>query len=296
MTTKRAAALVRDSVKPDAPPTEIADLLTEVIAKHDNCDPDEAREQAERMKDEVLTVLQHEVDALAEMGRPSLVGFNSSSEYLVQGAAFIEGTESEELKRFKKRRASLVEYVPALQALSPRRLEFLCKGILEALGVEKAVVTQYTRDEGIDFYGLWLPAELLFGTDHLPGPTKQLKVWLVGQTKRLDESAAGTPDLRDLVGAVCLAKGRAFASRAGSKYAGLAIRTADPVIVLFITTGRLSRDGWRLVESSGVVAMDGETLAAFLTDRKIGITDGAFNPDELNTWLDTTELGSHNIK
>jgi len=64
---------------------------------------------------------------------------------------------------------------------------------------------------------------------------------------------------------------------------------ADPVFMLFFTTGRISIDGWQLVNRSGIVAMDGEMLAAFLADHDVAIIDeqGArqFSKDAFWEWL-----------
>jgi hypothetical protein len=90
--------------------------------------------------------------------------------------------------------------------------------------------------------------------------------------------------LRDLVGAVELAKGKAFGS-AGEKYKDLHLRACDPVFYLFITTGSMTENSWRLIKHSGVAGMDGAMVASFLADRGIGMEGGTFNNLRFRQWL-----------
>lgn len=73
------------------------------------------------------------------------------------------------------------------------------------------------------------------------------------------------------------------------KYPDLRIRVADPVFMLFFTTGRISTDGWQLVQKSGFVAMDGEILATFPADHGVAIIEEQdarrFSRDSLFVWL-----------
>jgi hypothetical protein len=87
-----------------------------------------------------------------------------------------------------------------------------------------------------------------------------------------------------LVGAVELAKGRAFSAGNDEKYADLKIRVCDPVFYLFVTTGYLSGYSWRLLKSSGVVGMDGEMIAALLADCAAGLTNQGVTDVALKQW------------
>ena len=95
-----------------------------------------------------------------------------------------------------------------------------------------------------------------------------LVFWLLGQAKHYRDSKVSTPDLRALAGSVFLGRARAF-PREGS-LPRLDIRACDPVIMLFLMTGQISSDGWDLCRRAGIVAMDGEMLAAFLADKQVG--------------------------
>jgi len=86
-----------------------------------------------------------------------------------------------------------------------------------------------------------------------------------------------------------LASARAFADLDTSKYPDLQIRVADPVFMLFFTTGKISIDGWQLIKKSGIVAMDGEMVAAFLADHNVAIIEEEgvrqFSKEAFFEWL-----------
>jgi len=86
-----------------------------------------------------------------------------------------------------------------------------------------------------------------------------------------------------------LASARAFAGLDSNKYPDLQIKVADPVFMLFFTTGKISIDGWQLVRRSGIVAMDGEMLAAFLADHDVAIIEQEgirqFSKEAFFEWL-----------
>lgn len=244
----------------------------------------EAREAAERWEDRFLSLLRDEVSELNRLGRFSQYSFNSSSEYMLQGACFVEPRDPDDVKEAKTRRAQFSDYTSVLSELTPEEFEAMCVGILELIGVKDPQLTSYSTDEGIDFYGRLQLEEHILLEDRFPSVQRQLSAWMVGQAKHYKLSQVSTFDIRELVGSVELAKGRAYSS-VNSKYPDLEIRVCDPVFYLFFTTGRISSDSWRLVDHSGVVGMDGEMVAAFLADRGVGTTNEGFDNSLLSDWL-----------
>jgi hypothetical protein len=204
---------------------------------------------------------------------------------MVQGSAFIEvGVDTPDVQDAKRRRSAFAAYVTAVEGISPADFEAMCRGMLAALGVEKPVVTPHSADEGIDFYGrLKLEGNLKI-VHALPGIYRRLSVWMVGQAKHYQAMQGGTPDIRAVVGAIDLARGRAFGSATG-KYPDLDIRVCDPVFYLFFTSGSISSDGWQLLEQSGVIGMDGPMVAAFLADHDVGRLGDDFDLAEFELWL-----------
>ena len=245
--------------------------------------PNFALERAEAWEERTREYLRRDLNKLREMGRPARVDFNSSSAQLVQGACFVEPSDSDELKTQKERRSRLDSYLTVIQQLDPEEFEKLCGELVRLLGVENPTVTRRAGDEGIDFYGRLKGESVFFPTDWQPTIQRQLSVWLVGQAKQYLKTQAGTAEIRELVGAVVLGKGDAYSSdHAG--YADMRIRVSDPVFSMLVTGGTFSGRAWYLLERAGVVGIDGELLAAFLSDRDAGPGE---EPDlhEYRRWL-----------
>lgn len=112
-----------------------------------------------------------------------------------------------------------------------------------------------------------------------------MDVWLVGQAKHYKATQSGTPELRELVGAIELGRAKVFGSTT-SPLDGMDIRVADPVFALFITTGSISSNGWHLLKRSGVIGLDGEMVAAFLADRGVGMDGNKFANVKFMEWLE----------
>jgi hypothetical protein len=244
----------------------------------------DAREAAERWENQFLALLRKELSDCNDLGKFYAFEFNSSSPYMLQGCAFVEPRDSPSIREAKANRARHDSYVSALGALSPVKFEALCTGLLSVIGIEQPVLTSYSADEGIDFYGKLRLQQFVFSDHHFPGIQQQLTAWMIGQAKHYADSEVSTLEIRELVGSVELAKGKAFSS-VGENYVDLELRVCDPVFYLFFTTGRLTSSSWRLLVKSGVVGMDGKMIAALLADKQIGVTGGSFDSAEFDAWI-----------
>ena len=268
----------------DASPVRDLDLIEQIILEQEWADTGSvARERAEAWHDQVITRIEHEINQLQEAGRPLRISLNSSSSDYIQGACFVEPGDSKDVVEQKKLRIHSDNFRDALMNLSAVQFELLCGRLLGLLGVEEPKVTKRTADDGIDFFGAWRLKNLL-PEGLTPTIQQQLNVWIIGQAKRYQATQAGTPALRDLVGAIHLGRSGAFGG-SSSPFHNFAIRISDPVFAFFVTTGSISANGWRLLNRSGVVGIDGEMLAAFLADHGIAIKEGKFSPSLFRAWV-----------
>jgi hypothetical protein len=276
-----AAQMILSRITISAPPKSIIQCGAEIGLEFGwYTNASDAAEALEKWAPKILARLRRELDQLNRVGRFCPYAFNSSSSDLIQGSSFVEPSDPPDVKAAKEKRAQFGSYLGAMRRLRPREFEALCAGILNELGVREPVLTPYSADEGLDFYGR-LPVK---GTV-LPGLESQMSIWMIGQAKHYTVDKISTPDIRDLVGAVTLAKARAFGSPGEEKYADLAIRVCDPVFYLFFTTSNLSSDAWRLLDRSGVIGMDGQMLSAFLADHEIAQAGGVFDDAAFTSWL-----------
>lgn len=290
---KRGPALVADLIYEqmpiDAKPTKLTTVIESIIAENfAELDPVEKSYEWEAP---VRSRLLNKISVAEERGAQPQIAFNSSSDYMIQGACFIEGTDSTEVAGQKGKRLKWKAYHEALQELSPLEFEVLCAKVLELLGARNVKLTKRSKDEGIDFYGRLSVADLIKPSSAFRfRPFESfLEIWLVGQAKHYKVFKVATPDLRELVGSVNLATARTFSDLSPDKYADLQIRVSDPIFMLFFTTGNISTDGWELIRRSGIVAMDGEMLATFLADHGVAIIDDEgtkkFSREAFFNWL-----------
>jgi restriction endonuclease Mrr len=268
-----------------SPPREARDWLVEVaVTEAWFVSRQEAEAHAEAVVERFLLLLRREYNKAFEAGRIQYFAFNSSSDTMIQGASFVEPTDSDDLKRAKQRRAPLSDYVAALRDLHPNEFEDLCRSLLATIGVEEATVTRRSGDEGIDFFGRWIVGGQLKPVYELSGAHRLLAVWMVGQAKRFDATQAATPDIRELVGAITLARAHAYSSGKDT-YPRLRLRPCDPVFYLFFTSGTISAPTWKLLEASGVIGLDGWMVAALLADHGVAIREDAFDRETFSAWI-----------
>jgi hypothetical protein len=240
-------------------------------------------------RDKIKAFLEDHWNTCQESQRQPKFCFNSSSPYMIQGPCFVEPSDSLSVQGQKEKRLLWRDYFAELRSLTPREFEILCQKILQLLGVKDAVVTQYSADEGTDFYGKLSIGDLVGHGALYPVFETSMVAWMVGQAKHYQAIKVATPDIRDLVGAVNLGKTHVFGGSDRNKFSDLQIRVCDPVFMLFFTTGEISQDGWMLSRRSGVVSMDGEMVAAFLADKGVGLVSvsgvNQFDKANFRAWL-----------
>lgn len=135
---------------------------------------DQALDMASEWEPRLLQYLRIKLNEYAEVGRPARLCFNSSASDHIQGSCFIEPTDTEDIRQFKRRRGSLQTYLDAIMSLDPDAFERLCAKTLTLLGVPSPRTTRRTGDEGIDFYGQVDARSMFYPKDLYPTIQQQL--------------------------------------------------------------------------------------------------------------------------
>jgi hypothetical protein len=285
---KLIADIILSSLPLDASPEPLDDVVYRVIDNHPEwqCLPDEKALVWTPTIEKIL--IGHWERSLKE-GRQPKVSFNSVSSYKIQGACFIEPRDTPEIRDQKTKRIRWQDYYENLQSLSPEDFEILSSKLLSLLGVPNPYTTPYRGDQGIDFFGKMSIGDLIGHGPLFPIFESKVVVWMVGQAKHYLHSKVATPDIRALVGSASLGRTRTF-SKIGV-LPELKIRSCDPVVMLFFTTGQISTEGWSLCLDAGIAAMDGEMVATFLADKEVGMImiegQRKYDPLSFSTWLGT---------
>lgn len=116
-----------------------------------------------------------------------------------------DGLTPEEIVR-NKCLASIRQVIAEIQALTAHEFEDFCAAFLALLGASKTKVTPRSGDGGIDFYG-WLHLGAFLpgdgGVAHLPD---RVRFYFAGQAKHYPNSRLTPSVVRELVGAVSMAR------------------------------------------------------------------------------------------
>ena len=126
----------------------------------------------------------------------------------------------------------------------------------------------------------------------IPSPFLKLAhdvvVLFAGQAKHYPDSSIGPEVVRELVGAVSLARTRTFSRTDLDIFEHLNLKPFSPLVTLLFTTGKITKGAAELAEQAGVIVRSGEQLAVFLADKGVGIIGcpiGAFNAQAFHNWL-----------
>lgn len=281
------AEIILSDLPLDAPPEPLEDVIERIVAKHPEWGV-EAEEKAALWASNVQKRLEkHWKESLAA-GKQPRFAFNSVSDYKIQGGCFVEPCDTPEVQEQKRRRIRWRDYYDFLRLLTPDHFELVCTRILGLIGVPKPFLTPYRKDQGIDFFGMMSIADLTGHGALFPVFESDLILWLLGQAKHYPDAKISTPDIRALAGSAFLGRVRAFPKEGELPH--LTVRACDPIIMLFFTTGQISADGWALCRRAGIVAMDGEMLAAFLADKQVGLEGEGelrrFSLEVFSKWLE----------
>lgn len=260
---------IEEALNVDAAPIRLFDLITEIIIANGwSSSGDDAAEKGEKWLPFIKKTIESNIQrsGSSKFGHTYDICFNSLSDDFVQGVCFSENGESADVAEAKRKRAKYVGIIKLIDDLDPDEFEALCGKILELLGVETPLVTRHSSDQGIDFFGRWKLESVISDGVLPPAAERQLQSWVVGQAKAYRRTKISTDAIRELVGSVELAKSKTFAV-SGNPLSGLDVRPCDSIFSMFITTGVVSKDSWKLFENSGVVVLDAELLGIFLADR-----------------------------
>lgn len=278
-----AADWVITQLPVDQDPIDLETLIVRIgIRDQWFTDVDDAQESAERWKERVMQRLLSHLNDSRRRAQAVRFDFNSSNSDAVQGACFVEASDSTELTEAKRLRIHSDTYLALLRKLTGRQFEGVCRGVLDLMGCEDPVVTPRSGDQGIDFHGRIEMAGRL-NRAYAGGAIDQaMRSWVIGQAKQVGGSV-GPGEVRELIGSIDMARHKLSADD-GKALSQMDLKPYDSVFGLFVTTGGFTLDAWRLIDGSGFVAMDGPTVAVFLSDHAVANHSGACDEAKFLTW------------
>lgn len=273
MTSAQIVAHLEGIVGPNGKPRRIKSLIeSELISKYGYF-PVQAAEFADRKFLSVSRLISEREQASYKDGTfytLAIVGTGSES---VAGSCFPLPIDTPEIARLKRQRVRASDVLTAIRGLDFNQFEKFGAKVLNELGATNTRVTKQNNDQGIDFLG-----ELSLGAlGNIPAPFLRLahdvKFTFAGQAKHYPTRSLNPDVVRELVGAIGLARTKTFSKENLDLLDGVYLKPFSPLLALLFTTGELSSGAIHLADEAGVIARNGEQLAVFLADKGIGMVE-----------------------
>lgn len=282
----RAAELIPKYIRGDAAPVSASALLREIIIGEHWNGADDPSELAEKWKVRFLRKAGDLESSARRRKAPLSYEFNQSNQEYLQGRNFIVPTDDEHTQESKLNRSSAVDIASALHELTPSQFENLSAVVLRKLGCDRPIVSEQSNDQDIDFFGS-IPFGQFVKVSALPDTIEEnLRIWVFGQSKKYTKSIVKNSEIREIVGSVELARSRAYSSLNHS-LSKIEIRACDPIFYLFLTTSEFTAGGQTLIDNSGIIALDGSQLSAFLADHQVGCVNRVFSKQKFIQEIET---------
>ena len=273
----------------DGTPRSLTEAIETVLLTTFNLSAAGAAERAEDLSEPVARRLSEQVFQLDRRGLTSTLVVLGSQNDVVAGSSHILPGDDVIVTQVKKHRVYSHPLLSAMRSLTADDFELFGAKVLKELGAVNPRVTRQSGDQGIDFYG-----EIsVGGLQGLPASFFRLahdaRFYFAGQAKHYPDSNIGPGILRELVGAVSLARTKTYSDKTIDLFEGTTIKPFSPMLALLFTTGGLSSGAVELAEAAGVIARSGAQLALFLADRGVGMEDNgmglSFSPAAFAAWL-----------
>lgn len=289
MTAAQIVAHLEQVVAPEGGPRRIKAIIEEELIATFNYSPAQATELADKRAVSVSRIVSERQQASFENGTLYALALVGASFDTIAGSCFPLPSDTAEIVRLKRQRTLAGDILSAIRNLDFNQFEMFGAKVLTEIGAVKTQVTKQSNDQGIDFYGQLSPAT--FGT--IPAPFLKLvhdiNVVLVGQAKHYPQRSLSPDVVRELVGAMTLARTKTFSKDSLDILDGIALKPFSPVLALLFTTGELSPGAIHLALESGIIARNGVQLAVFLADKSVGIVEEGgnrvFSVDAFLNWL-----------
>ena len=288
MTPTKLVDNLETAIGIDGAPRRVVEALEKGLGEQFGLPPIQAAERAESLTDPVRRVINEREQARHAEGTVATLTLVGSSHDTVVGSCFVLPLDSDEIASAKKSRLQHIPLLNAMQSMSFRQFEQFGACVLKELGAQNVTVTPHTGDQGIDFFGCLNIGELQGSPLPFFKLVHDVELRFAGQARHHPNHAIGPNVIREIVGAVALARSKSF-SMDIDVFDRLDLRILSPVLPLVFTTGEVSKGAVRLAEDAGMIVRSGAQLAVFLADRGVGMRNSQsgmqFDSDLFARWL-----------
>jgi hypothetical protein len=273
----------------DGGPQRLRTAIEEQLIQHFQLPAIQAAEKAEAFERYAAQLISRRWEQCAADGTIAPLILIGSSQDVVSGSCKAFPGDSPAVAQAKANRLHAKPLLGAMQSLTFNAFERFGARVLAELGAQNVRVTPHAGDQGIDFFGVLNLGQL----QQAPSPFFQLahdvEIRFAGQAKHYPQRAIGPNTIRELVGAVSLARTKTYSAERIDLFEELGLRPLSPLLSLLFTTGPLTIGATHLAREAGIIARSGIQLAVFLADRGIGMLPGAagahFDENTFKEWL-----------
>lgn len=273
-------------------PRRLRELIEYELREYFNLPPIKAAEQAEQLEIPIRKMLIQNELVHTTNGTFPILTLSSLSDRIIMGSCHVQPTDDERIVKIKESRQHIDRLLSRIRLLSFVEFEQFGAAILKELGARTIRVTPRANDQGIDFYGVMSLGDLIGEPSGICQLAHDLNIRFAGQAKHYPSNPIGPAALRELVGAVSLARYKNF-TRDTDIFEDLDLRSFTPLIAMFFTTGTFTNGARDLANQTGIIARSGDQLAVFLADRRIGFKeiDGKiqFDDQEFSKWMENRD-------
>ena len=293
MTSKALVDRLENAIGAEGRPRRLISAIDEELRSYFGLLPIQASDRAEQIAPAIARIIAERSARLEKTGAvPTLTLLGTASD-LVAGFCYVLSADAEEVAAAKQQRLHVGALLDAMRALTFNEFEKFGARVLNAIGAKYSSITPHRGDQGIDFFGHLTLGQL----QHLPAPFVRLAhdigLLFVGQAKHYPNSSLGPEIVRELIGAVSLARTKTFSKPGVDIFRGFDLKPFSPLVTLLFTTGKITSGALQVADSAGIIARSGEQLAVFLADKGVGMiqteTGPIFDQSTFTAWLDPEE-------
>jgi len=248
-----------------------------------------AAEGAEQKLSAVRNIIDDEDLKKTALGETYGLRILGTSRDSISGSCFVLPNDDPRTATAKENRLHVDNIESEIKNLTFSDFEKFGARVLQLMGARNPKVTPHAGDQGIDFYGEVTLAEvedLPFGYFHL---SHGAKLSLVGQAKHYPNNSIGPGHIRELVGAMSMARTETYSKSNIDLFDGMRLAPFAPVLAVFISTGKFTKGAYTLSRNAGIIAFSGHQLATFIADHGVGMISTAgtksFSASEFHNWL-----------
>ncbi|MBK0072369.1 restriction endonuclease [Bacillus sp. S56] len=288
LTSDQLIDFLKEKIKPNNSPIALEQILKEIIMEKNGFDEKQAGIETAKLKIEVANKLDDLLMNNRKSGNYPWFNFYQGKSY-VRGPFHTDFTDEEVEREEKAKLATYFEQMKnILKEITFKEFEEVCGAILSLLGAKDYKRTPHSNDQGIDFFGT-IPLSDLSNSEY---PFVQFQhnfiLWVIGQAKHYPGRLVGTEELRSLVGSISLARFGEYATE-GMVSNNVKLRSLDPILALFMTTGDYSAPSKYLAQKSGIILKNIDDISYLLIRNDIGIGFlSGVNKESLVHWAKET--------